>query len=101
MLGDYEDYIEQKRRQYGDRFDTSDLAPQFIEYFESGERIKVQTDEHVRTGTVGITIGWRPAFLLMHRSSDHSSGDVLGTQDQVTHVQRGRTYVPLCCGCQR
>lgn len=98
----YDDYLGTKRDQFGDKFDPSALAQEFVPYFESGERIRVVDGEHVRTGTIGVTTGWRPAFLLMHRSSDDGSSDVLGLKDRVTHVKRGRTYVAVTCadcGC--
>jgi hypothetical protein len=91
----FDEYLDQKRAQYGDRFDTSELHSQFIPYFRTGQRIRVQSGEHVRTGTVGVTTGWKPAFLLIHRSSDHGSADVLSAQDQVTHLKCGRTYVEV------
>ena len=73
------------------------------EHYESGQRVRVVTvygtgpdrEEYVRTGIVSITTGWRPAFMLMHRSSDHGSSDLLGSSDVVSHVQRGRTYAPV------
>lgn len=93
----FDNYLTRQRAEYGDRFDPSSLAPQFIPYLNSGQRIKVRStyggDEvYERTGTVGVTGGWRPAFLLMHRSSDIGSSDVLGRKDEIVAVQRGRKY---------
>lgn len=48
-----------------------------------------------RTGTVGITTGWHPAFLLMSRSSAMGSSDVLSARDVIVAVKRGRSYVPV------
>lgn len=70
-------------------FDPSDLAPQFVPYFnERKTRIEVETTfadgtTHRRTGYVGITTGWKPAFLLMHASNHHGSSDVLSVNDKV------------------
>lgn len=82
---------------YGDRFDGSDLAAAAIcaPYLHNGLRLKVRNGEYVRTGTVGKTTGWRPAFLLMHRSSDVSSGDVLGPNDHIIATWNGRRYEPV------
>lgn len=94
----FEEYIERKRAQYGDKFDETDLLPQFRPFFDSGERIRVSTqyeEPYVRTGTVGVTTGWRPAFLLMHRSNAHGSSDLLGPRDKIVAVKRGRTYEPI------
>lgn len=81
----------------GPGFDPAALeaADQFAPYFRTGTRIKVTTthpdgETYVRTGTVGVTSGWRPVFLLMHRSSDHGSSDVLRASDRITGIQTGR-----------
>lgn len=91
----YDQYVSRKIAEYGDRFDAGDLAPNFVRWFNEGARIRVRTDNYVRTGTVGVTTGWRPTFILMHRSSDHGSWDVLSTSDAVIAVQRGGRYLPL------
>lgn len=73
-----------KEVEYGSKWDPSDLEPRFIPFFRTDQRIRVacmfntSQPEHVRTGTVGVTTGWRPAFLLMHR--------------RIVAVQHGRTY---------
>jgi hypothetical protein len=76
------------------------LAPQFAAYLGTDQRIRVQTtypngETWTRTGTVGVTTGWRPAFLLMRRRTDHGSSDVLRPDDRIIAVQRGRTYEPV------
>lgn len=76
-----------------------DAAPQFARFLHADTRVRVCTkypdgSEYVRTGTVSRTTGWRPAYLLMHRSNSYGSSDVLGAGDKVTHVQRNGRYVP-------
>jgi hypothetical protein len=92
----YSDYLARKQREHGAKFDSSDLAAQFVPYYESGARIKVRTHygEEI-TGTVGVTTGWRPCFLLMRRSNSFGSSDLMRADDRVIAVQRGRTYRPL------
>lgn len=95
---EYELYLARKRREYGDRFVPPD-APQFVRYFQ-GPRIKVRTtypsgETYERTGTVSITTGWKPAFLLMRRSNAFGSSDLLRRDDEVIAVQGGRKYIPL------
>lgn len=85
-------YISRKIREYGDDFDSSDLAPQFIKYFNSGERIKVDYGGKIVTGTVGITTGWRPTFLLMRKETDIDSEYLLREDDKVIAVRR-KVYV--------
>lgn len=87
----YEEYIARKRKQYGDQFSDASLAPQFVPYFNSGQRIEVVTrypsgEEERRRGTVGVTTGWVPAFLLMHRSNQVGSSDVLSAKDEIVQV---------------
>ena len=84
----YADYIQRKRREFGDRFSTSDLAPEFVEHFNTGARVRVRFSYgEERTGTIGVTTGWRPCFLLMSRKTDHGSSDTLSTRDRVVGVQ--------------
>ncbi len=87
----YEEYITRKRKDYGDRFSEASLAPQFVRYFNSGQRIEVvqrfaDGTEYRRRGTVGVTTGWIPAFLLMHRSNQVGSSDVLTTRDEIVCI---------------
>lgn len=84
-------YLTRKRREHGAKFDASSLAPQFIPYYESGQRIEVTRtfpsgEAWTRRGTVGITTGWRPAFLLMSRVSAHGSSDLLSADDKIVKV---------------
>lgn len=74
--------------------DRSTLAPQFAGYYESGDRIRVRfAGGEELTGTVGKTSGWRPAYMLLRRSSDTGSMYLLHADDQVVAVKRGRQYV--------
>lgn len=99
----YTDLIARGQARHGERFDTSELAPQFVAYYHTGQRIKVRSvygsgpDAEIveRTGTVGASTGWRPAFLLIHRSSDTGSWDVLKASDEIIAVQQGRAYVSV------
>ena len=98
MQSRYDTFVSRGQYQYGDKFDASELAPQFIPYFNSGERVRVVTRwpsgaTEERTGTIGATGGWRPAFLLIHRRNAIGSSDVLKARDEIVAVQRGRRYV--------
>lgn len=97
----YRDAIERARRRHGARLDTAELdaASQFKRWHH-GTRVRVETrypsgETFVRTGTVSMTTGWRPAFLLMHRSNAHGSWDVLSERDHVVAVWDGRRYVDV------
>ena len=60
----YDELIARKRAEYGDKFDASGLAPQFVGAFNDRSRIEVEPrhSDRPRRGTVGVTTGWRPAF---------------------------------------
>jgi hypothetical protein len=87
-------------RQYPNR-ETSVSAiaachPDIIAAYASKTRVKVTNQRYgdTRTGIVSRTLGWRPTLLLMHRSSDHGSSDLLNPDDVVVGWWNGRKYVP-------
>ena len=86
MRRSFTEYLARKRKECVDKFDASDLNPDFIEYFENGARIEVENEYQKRRGTVGVTTGWRPCFLLMARINCHSSGDTIGATDHITRI---------------
>ena len=94
-MSKYTDYIARKRAEYGERFDPSELDPRFAPYFDNGERVRVATYGLVLTGTIGVTTGWRPAFLLIRRKTDRGSSWVLGANSHVLAVKRGKGYQEL------
>jgi hypothetical protein len=95
-MSSYSEYTERKRREYGERFDASDLAPAFVPYFENGARVKVRFGYGEEAfGTVGATTGWKPVFLLMHNARAIGSSRTLSAADRVVAVKRGRGYCIL------
>lgn len=91
----FSQYVLKKLREHGDKFSMADLDMRFVPYFESGERIKVKPKYgDVITGTVGVTAGWKPVFLLIRRSNSFGSSDTLGPDDEIIGVQSGRRYYP-------
>jgi len=91
----YNEFINHKRREYGEEFDPSDLAEQFKPYFETGQRIKINFGHEVVTGTVGVTTGWKPAFLLMRRIDSIGSPYLLSESDKIEAVKVGNEYVNI------
>lgn len=94
----FSDYCQRKVRQLGDHFDPSGLDSRFIPFFESGERIKVETVGLTLTGTVSVTTGHRPSFLLMRTRRSIGSPWLLGSRDRILAVKRGRSYAPFAGG---
>ena len=89
----FDQYIARKIHQEGDKFDSTALDERFIPYFNSGARIKVSIYGETLTGTVGVTSGWRPVFLLMRTSRSLGSVDVLNSDALITAAKHGRTHV--------
>jgi hypothetical protein len=79
----YKEYTEKKRREYGEKFNDSDLNPDFVKYYENGERITVDFGYEKKRGTVGVTTGWKPCFLLMLRKDSTGSSYTIGKTDKV------------------
>lgn len=95
----FADYLHEAERKHGDRFSPGSLAPQFIPYFETTTRLRVRTtypggQTWERTGTVGVTTGWVPSFLLMSRSNARGSSDLLRHDDAIVAIkpEGSRTY---------
>lgn len=64
--------------------DYSNIAPQFIPFYENGERVKVRfPDGMVKSGTVTMTTGWKPSFMLMLRSDSTGSSYLLTNEDEI------------------
>jgi len=83
----YDEFVARKQREYGDKFDPSDLAEKFVHFFDYGQRIEVKTPYgEVERGRVGVTTGWKPSFLLVHRRSDHGSSTLLSDKYEVTRI---------------
>lgn len=93
-MNNFEAYINKKTKEYGNNFDSSGLAEQFIKYFNNGQRIKVQFEYRGNplTGTVGVTTGWKPSFILMRQSNSIGSPWLLGKNDKVIAVKQGKKY---------
>jgi hypothetical protein len=78
MTRNFNDFLNRKHAEYADKFDDSDLSKQFVPYYNNQKRIKVQFyGEEIKTGTVGVTTGWKPTFLLMLRKNSSGSSYLL------------------------
>jgi hypothetical protein len=94
----YEEYCARKRQQYGARF-VPPPTPEFVRYFNTGERVRVRfgyaSEPEELTGTIGITTGWRPVFLLMRTTRSLGSPWTLSIRDHVVAVKRGHRYMEV------
>lgn len=79
--------IYERQREYGDKFDPSDLALNFARYYESNERIEVDFGQgEIKRGRVGITTGWKPVFILVLRVTDSGSSWIINKKAKVLRV---------------
>ena len=88
----YDEFVARKQREYGEKFDASALDSRFIPYFNNGTRVKIETLGETLTGTIGVTTGWKPCFLLMRTSRSAGSIWTLSANDKIIAVKRGREY---------
>ena len=80
----YAEIINRGFKRHGNAFSPSALSTQFIPFFERGARIKVRFScGTVKTGTVGVTTGWVPCFLLMLRRDSKGSCWTLSDRDMI------------------
>ena len=97
-MSKYNDYVQRGRKQHAEKFSEAGLARNFIGAFDSGERVTVAFCDGegkvigVERGTVGVTTGWIPTFLLMRRSSDIGSSYTLSTKDRITTIEEWREF---------
>ncbi len=88
-MNSFKDLLARKRAQHGDKFDSTGLAPQFVKYYESGQRIEVDFGHgEIKRGRIGVTTGWKPCFLLMLTTRSIGSSWTLSDDDKVLKVIR-------------
>lgn len=83
---EYDDLIRRKKIEYGDKFDASDLNPDFIPYFNNGERVEVDFGSETKRGTIGVSTGWKPIFLLILTQRSMGSSWTIGKTDKIIKV---------------
>lgn len=80
----FQEYLNRKYREHGDKFSVVELSGQFIPYYNSGQRIIVKNKwGDITRGYVGVTTGWKPSFLLMLRSNSMGSSILLSDNDTI------------------
>ena len=90
-MHNYKSYINQKQIDYPNKFDDSDLAEQFIPFYENQQRIEVDfyykgKVTETKRGRIGITTGWKPCFLLMLTVRSIGSMYTLGKDDKIVKI---------------
>lgn len=87
-MRDFQETLARKKKEHGEKFDPQDLAVQFIPYFENEKRIEVDFGYEKKRGTVGITTGWKPGFLLMLTKRSMGSSYTLRSTDKIVRIIR-------------
>ncbi len=82
-MRNYQELITRKQQEHGNKFDASDLNQEFVKHYNSGERITVDFGYEKKRGTIGVTTGWKPCFLLMLRRDSQGSSYTIGKNDKV------------------
>lgn len=82
-MNDFTDYLAVKGREYGKKFDSSELAEKFIPYYNSQKRIEVDFGYEVKRGRVALTTGWKPSFMLMLTTRSFGSCHLLSQNDTI------------------
>jgi len=82
-MSKFTDFLNRKCQQYPTNFDASDLNPDFIEAFNCGNRITVDFGYEKKRGTIGVTTGWKPVFLLMLTKRSISSFYTISKTDRI------------------
>lgn len=86
-MSKYTDLIKRKKKEFGEKFDGSGLAENFIPYYNSGERVEVEFSYgEIKRGTIGITTGYKPCFLLMLNKRSMGSSWTLSDKDKIVKV---------------
>ena len=85
-MRNFKELLDRKKREYGSKFDMSDLNADFIPFFENGERIEVDFGYETKRGTIGITTGRKPCFLLMLTKRSTGSSYTINKNDKVIKV---------------
>lgn len=89
MKRDFSELLLRRAEKYPKDFSSENLFDKFIPYYKSGERIEVTfSSGEVKRGTVSVTTGWKPCFLLMLRRDSIGSSWTLGKNDKVTKIIR-------------
>ena len=84
-MRNFNEYLQRKQGEFGEKFDPSSLSKQFIEYYENQKRVEVELElfKEVKRGRIGVTTGWKPAFLLMLTRRSVGSIYLLSDEDKI------------------
>lgn len=81
------DLLTRGQQTHGIKFSPEDLSEKFVPYYNSGQRIEVEfPDGTIKRGTVGVTTGWKPIFILMLTKRSRGSSWSLHDSDKIKGV---------------
>jgi hypothetical protein len=88
----YQEFIERKKREHGKKFSEKNINRDFIKYYENGARVEVGyyfkegAEVEIKRGTIGITTGWQPCFLLMLTKRSIGSSYIINENCKILKV---------------
>lgn len=94
-MRNFQDYLVKKHTQFPQQFDQSGLSKQFVKYYENEQKVMVNTTGMILSGTIGITTGWKPCFLLMRTARSTGSTWTLSDKDEILAVKHGKEYISI------
>ena len=71
-MKNFKQYLQrvQSSTEYGNEFDSSALNPKFRKYYGTNTRVKVKANGKVVSGTIDVSVGWKPSFILKSKSGE-------------------------------
>lgn len=89
----YSEWLEAAKRRHGEAFVEPVTTPSQRGWFR--RRVEVTSaNGYVRRGWIGVTTGWRPSLMLVHRKNQTGSWDLINCTDAITAWidKRGRRH---------
>jgi hypothetical protein len=74
------------KKKWGDKFTPAGLAPEFVKYYNTQQRIEVDFGYTTKRGRVGVTSGWCPQFMLLLTKRSLGSSWLLSSNDKILGV---------------
>lgn len=82
----YENYVNRKKVEYGEKFSDENINKAFITAFNNGDTFRVKVDfgyDKPIWGYIGATTGWKPCFLLLRKRGQHGSSETISQDAKI------------------
>ena len=89
-MASYLDLIERKRRQFGEKFDASELSSVSDTVklmYATQQRCRIDHgDGYTTDGYIGVTTGWKPCFIHLYNARSLGSSEIIGPDAVVIKI---------------